>query len=202
MRQTAAAILACGLVMAAGAACTGDRPKLRGTGCELNSECEAPLVCRLGRCRVECRHPVRDCARGLECWFDENGLGGCSLPDEATCALDSDCRDACATGSACELLVCKDGRCGRECVDDRDCPDESECKRCPQDDASCEEETATGVPTCRAPSLCVWNHDCPEGLICDEDQVCRVECVVDRDCDYPRLCNEAEGLCVLPDGGF
>ncbi len=170
--------------------CASERPKLRGHGCELNTECEAPLVCRLGRCRVECRDHV-DCAASLQCLFDDERLGGCQLPDELEpCTLDSQCRERC--GGRCDQLVCRDGRCGQACVEDRDCPHGATC-----------EVGAAGVHTCEVqePRACLYDSDCRDGLVCDYDQVCRLECLEDRDCDYPRTCS-VDNRCVLPDGGF
>jgi len=176
----------------------GERPTFRGGGCELNSECDAPLVCGFGRCRQECRTEV-DCALGLDCFGDvASGLGYCQLPDELNCTRNSDCATNCGPGTDCEgKIVCRAGECGQACVEDRDCVEGSVCV---------EEEA---VLTCEPLSteLCVYNSDCALGLICDPYQRCRVECVEDRDCEFPRVCRSevVDGvetpLCVLPGEG-
>lgn len=165
-----------GIVLISG--CAGDRPQLRGAGCEVNSDCDARLVCRLSRCRKEC-DVHRDCGLGLQCLLDRDGLGACQLEDELTCTLDSQCADS---------LVCRGGECANECAVDRDCPPESECG----EEMSCEISAEAQRP-------CVYNSDCDAPLICDEDQRCRPECAADRDCVAPRIC--VGTLCVLGDGG-
>lgn len=161
--------------------CTGDRPELRGGRCEVNSDCDARLVCRLSRCRKECADH-RDCGLGLLCLYDESKLGACQLEDELECTLDSECED---------VLVCRGGQCANECAVDRDCPPHSECR------------AEGGVMWCdiaeEEAEPCVYNSDCEAPLICDDDQRCRPECAEDRDCIAPRVC--AGMLCVLPDGG-
>lgn len=178
LRPALAAAL--GIVLISG--CSGDRPKLRGAGCEVNSDCDAPLVCRLTRCRKECGDH-RDCGLGLQCLVDEDGLGACQLEDELECLLDSECPD---------VLVCRGGECVNECAVDRDCPPDSECRAEGGEDLSC--QIIQG-----AESPCVYNSDCPAPQICDDDQRCRLECTDDRDCVEPRVCVAMR--CVLGDGG-
>lgn len=178
--------------------CT-ERPTFRGGGCDLNSDCDNPLVCGFGRCRQECRTEV-DCALGLDCFNDiGSGLGFCQLPDELDCTVNSNCVERCGRGTDCEgKIVCRGGECGQACIEDRDCVEGSICVE--------EDSVLTCEPT--SPELCVYNSDCALGLICDPYQRCRVECVEDRDCEFPRVCRpvEVEGfttpLCVLEgDGG-
>lgn len=164
--------------------CDGERPRFRGEGCDLNTECDPPLVCGFRRCRIECRSEV-DCGLGLACFLDSSGLGYCQLPDELECLLDSDCEEACGGDTACrDRLACRDGECGQECVTDRDCAEGSTC-----------EASTDGVHTCEpaAEELCVYNSDCDDPThVCDARQVCRVECRTDpdptRDCVTPRVC--------------
>jgi len=177
LRALAPASLLVLIGLAAG--CGEERPRVTGQGCDLTSECEDPLVCRLGRCRKECASR-RDCAAGLRCVLDTEGLGACLFPDELDCALNSDCI---------QPLVCRTGMCTNACESDRDCPGE----------ATCVEEE--GAYACEEPvsDFCVYDRACPEPLACGDDQQCRLECVEDRDCTFPRMC--VESLCQLPDGG-
>lgn len=188
------------------AACNGDRPSFRGEGCELNTECDAPLVCGFRRCREQCRTEA-DCGLRLGCFLDtRTGLGYCQLPDELTCLRDSDCEEACGGDAECaDRLACRDGECGQECADERDCVAGS----------TCEVDMATGAHTCSPGDRehCIYNSDCAMAdQICDPRQFCRLECDPDqpdltRDCDAPRSCARViiDGVemprCVLPDGG-
>ncbi|MBX3270224.1 MAG: hypothetical protein KF729_08180 [Sandaracinaceae bacterium] len=152
-----------------------------GGQCELNTECSARLVCRLGRCRVECRE-MRDCAVGLECVRDRDGLGACQLPEETSCALASECPD---------FLVCRFGRCTNACERDVDCPPGA---RCQPDDA--------GMLGCRdvADTECQLNSDCAAPYICTPDRRCREQCRTDRDCRDGTRCDTASAptVCVVP----
>ena len=64
-------------------ACTADPLEL-GAVCDLNSDCNAPLVCRLGKCRNECAS-ARDCPLGTQCRLDEQGLGACLVEPDLAC---------------------------------------------------------------------------------------------------------------------
>ncbi|MEZ4315848.1 MAG: hypothetical protein R3F61_00015, partial [Myxococcota bacterium] len=155
-----------------------------GGECELNTECAAHLVCRLGRCRVECREE-RDCSIGLECVRDPAGLGACTLPEEAECALSSECP---------AFLVCRFGRCTNACENDVDCPPGA---RCETDDS--------GMPGCRdvADTECALNSDCDAPYICAPDRRCREECRTDRDCRDGTVCLDTMSptMCGFPPDG-
>ena len=154
------------LFASAFAACAAPSPLAIGDQCELTSECDAPLVCRLGACRKECS-TSRDCAAGLDCVLDQNKLGACQLPHEARCSLNSECPAP---------LVCTMGRCTNACTTSRDCPPGATC---------------TGTPlTCVDPDRtpCIYNSDCDGVKICAPDQRCRPECEVDADCRYGTHC--------------
>jgi len=145
--------------------CVGAEPRESiGGQCDLTSDCEAPLVCRLERCRKECV-TSRDCGLGLRCIIaPPDGLGVCQLPEETTCMLDSDCI---------QPLVCIDG-CTNECdpsAGARDCPA----------GAICDAETMT----CKEPvaDLCVYPSDCPFPLTCGTTQQCEIECEDRIDCN-------------------
>jgi alpha-tubulin suppressor-like RCC1 family protein len=171
------------------AACS-ERPDFTpGTECELNTECAAPLVCRLGRCRVECR-ARRDCAAGLECVRDDRGLGVCQLPEETECERNSDCPDP---------LVCRFGSCTNACVDDRDCISGARCVAGPEGGRACRDQ---------AEEQCERNSDCPVPYICAADEHCREECREDRDCRDGNVClvGMDPPVCgpptMRPDGGL
>lgn len=157
-----------------------ERPRFElGTECELATECAAPLVCRLGRCRDECRGD-RDCRAGLVC-LREDGLGACELEGES-CVLSSDCT---------EPLVCLMGRCTNECVMDVDCPSGARCV-----------EDPSGGRGCRDVSMmeCQHHSQCGPIEICAPDDRCREQCITDRDCRDGTVCvgMEGERVCAFP----
>ncbi|MCZ7677255.1 MAG: hypothetical protein M5U28_00090 [Sandaracinaceae bacterium] len=159
-----------------------DRPRFAsGEACTLNTDCAEPLVCGLDRCRRQC-DDSRDCAAGLRCLRD-GPVGVCQLPDESRCSLDSECMQG---------LVCRLGTCTTECREDRDCAPGAVC-----------ELDATGSRACVEPTaeLCVYNSDCPEGLVCHADQVCRIECAGDVDCDPLRYCDDRNRCVPRADAG-
>ena len=159
-----------------------ERPTLTsGAECTLNSECTAPLVCGLTRCRRQCVDS-RDCGAGLRCLAIGEMGGACQLPTEAVCSLTSMCTPG---------LECRFGTCTTACALDRDCAAGATCERDPESDTTaCIEPVA---------ELCVYNSDCPAPLVCGRDQVCRLECVNQRDCPRNRDC--IANLCELRDGG-
>lgn len=166
------------LVLVLALAACSDRPVFSaGDSCSLNSDCEAPLVCRLERCRPECAG-VRDCEIGSICVVDELGLGSCRLADEATCELSGDCP---------RPLVCRFHECTNECAvegDEGDCLPGSVCRA----------DGETGELGCFDPAdmPCERDSDCGLPFVCAPDRRCREECVEDRDC--------RDGLvCVLDD---
>lgn len=81
-----------------------------GTPCARSSECSSPLVCRLGRCRVECTS-ARDCGASEVCLIDQNGAGACEIPAVDVCAVSCD-----------PPLVCANGHCREPCADVAGCP--------------------------------------------------------------------------------
>ena len=168
------------LALAAGGC---ERPQLNtGGDCSLNSDCVDPLVCRLERCRRQCIDS-RDCGAGLMCLAVGELGGACQLPNEAACALTSDCESS--------GLVCRFATCTTECVEDRDCPSGAMCRR----------EGDDGPLGCVEPvsELCIYDSDCPAPLTCHPDQRCGLECVEPRDCPAPRIC--VDNLCQLTDDG-
>ncbi len=193
------------LVMLGALGCQAPPLLPRGEGCDLNSDCDAPLVCRFEKCRDECSR-TRDCSIGSTCLFDETGLGACLPDDERECVLTSDCLAP---------LVCNDGRCSNECSEDRDCAVGARCV------------VVDGGSICVEVSdeACVFSSDCDAGLVCRSGG-CVEECVEERDCPAALRCEERDyvhdeatvslgtcvggGSCVVgesprcgcPDGGF
>lgn len=76
-----------------------------GATCEFSSECAAPLVCHMGRCRSECT-VHRDCPLQARC-VRLGEIGRCTLESDA-CTADADC------GAG---LVCREAQCWNSCAD-------------------------------------------------------------------------------------
>jgi alpha-tubulin suppressor-like RCC1 family protein len=171
------------------AGCAERVPIVPGGRCELTIECAAPLVCRLGSCREECRE-VRDCRAGLLCVRDSEGYGVCQVLDESECTLSSDCPEG---------LVCRFDTCTNVCSSDRDCINGLIC-----------DVIEAGNLACRDPSEeeCRLNSDCRDPLICARDLRCRPECRTNRDCRDGLVCDvtAADPSCVpesmLTDAGM
>jgi len=87
-----------------------------GRPCATTSECSGTLVCRLGRCRVDCVEN-RDCPAGQRCLLDATGAGACSLDVDA-CRTMSDCPSG---------LACVDAACSNPCTSVTECPADSSC---------------------------------------------------------------------------
>ena len=169
--RSVGASAACLVMALALGACTTE-PLSLGQGCDLTSDCDAPLVCRIGKCRIECIN-ARDCAAGLNCIYDDQKLGSCQLPDEARCALNSDCTSP---------LVCAMGTCTNACATDEDCAPGATC------------DSVDGVPSCvdHGGKPCIYSSDCPMGNVCAVDQRCRQECTTDYDCRFGTSCVERD----------
>lgn len=120
---------------------------------------------------------------GSLCVRDEDGVGACRLEEEQTCARPSDCPAP---------LACVGGACTEICATDRDCPRGSWC------------EGDVGARGCvnLSGSPCTASFECPEGLRCAVDGLCRPPCRADLDCDFGETCTS--GLCSLirVDGGM
>ncbi|MBX7191011.1 MAG: hypothetical protein K1X94_03085 [Sandaracinaceae bacterium] len=171
----------------------------QGEECELNSDCDSPLVCRLGYCRRDCASS-RDCAAGLDCLVDDAGLGACQLPTETHCVNNSECPAG---------LVCTMGECTNEC----NCADATQaCRDCPL--GSFCVDRGGGTRGCFDPSnrTCVYASDCQAtstSFVCAADRRCRLECRSDLDCRFGAICVDrafvepngvATGrLCVYPE---
>ncbi len=84
--------------------------------CVLSSECEASLVCLMGRCSEPCASDV-DCPAGAVC---VEGTG-CRDGAMVECELNTDC--------VAPLICAPDGLCREQCHTDRDCRDGLACDR-------------------------------------------------------------------------
>ncbi len=165
-------------------ACT--RPQyVVGEECEINSDCVDPLICALGACRRQCVDS-RDCGAGSVCLRDDDSPlgGGCQLEHERVCTLTSQCRHPSQKDYG---LICQNGTCTTPCVEDRDCVDGAMCTTDDSETIGCYESQTES---------CLYASDCPEPMICDVNQVCRLECMGDVDCTRPRMC--IRHLCELP----
>jgi hypothetical protein len=154
-------------------------PGALGDQCALNSDCDAPLVCGLGFCRVECAS-ARDCPGRHDCVYDNEQRGFCQLLEELSCTRNSDCPGA---------LVCTRGECTNvcNCTDPttacEDCPPGAACIDVPDGKACFDSST----------QVCIYNSDCrPDGgsgaLVCAPDRRCRDECRSDLDCRNGESC--------------
>ena len=148
-----------------------------GSECDLNSDCDSPLVCRIGYCRVECS-TSRDCGAGLDCVQGNDQLGACQLPIEKHCTNDSNCPSP---------LVCTMGQCSNACGS---CTAPGPCRDCPPG-ADCVLDT-DGALGCFDPSTrsCVYSSECGQmpTEFCAFDGRCRAECRSDCDCRYGEVC--------------
>lgn len=142
-----------------------------GAPCSRTSECESPLVCRLGRCRTECVGD-RDCPIGARCLFGTETAGSCSLATEDGCTGSS-----CAAGLVCTASGCRDA-CTDVCRGDFTCVA----------GACAPVDVDAGVPSA---SRCASTRDCPIANACvDEDglSVCQTVCTTAADCTGDVAC--------------
>ena len=89
-----------------------------GGACILNSDCNSPLACAMGKCHDAC-HTSADCPVGQSCIIASDQSKVCQLPTETHCTYDSDC----PTGLRCAT----DQRCRNQCQKDVDCPSGQTC---------------------------------------------------------------------------
>jgi hypothetical protein len=90
-----------------------------GETCAANDGCASPLVCRFGRCRVDC-HSNRDCPVGATC-LTSQGAGACSVGTDLGCET--------GVGRTCPSpLACVADRCAATCTTRADCPIDGECR--------------------------------------------------------------------------
>ncbi len=98
------------LVASIAVACNSTKKIDPGEECTLNSDCNSPLVCTMGRCHQGCRE-TRDCPAGQSCVMVQ-GAGVCQLQSEADCTSTE-----CASGLVCAV----DQRCHSGCVSETNC---------------------------------------------------------------------------------
>jgi hypothetical protein len=91
------------------AADSGVKVAVGGT-CILNSDCQQPLVCTMGKCHDAC-HTTVDCPAGQSC-VKANSAMVCQLPAEADCS---------ATSCGGALVCASDLRCRAGCLSALDC---------------------------------------------------------------------------------
>ena len=110
-----------GLVVAAAGCGSSDKPPA-GKACLMNTDCNNPLSCTLGKCHVQCLD-TRDCQPGQRCIKAATGnvcqlevekncpaTGVCVQP--LICATDLQCRNNCTTAAECTpFQVCAGGTC-------------------------------------------------------------------------------------------
>jgi len=110
-----------GLAMLLAFACSSPKKIDIGGQCQLNSDCNSPLVCSMGVCHSACVE-TRDCPAGQSCVKTSTG-SVCQLPAEAdcrtvqclgglVCAVDYRCRTPCQSAANCNTgQVCVSGVC-------------------------------------------------------------------------------------------
>jgi hypothetical protein len=100
-----------------GCSSSSDKLPIGGPGCNLNSDCSDPLVCKFTRCHRACMKS-RDCDLGQQC-VKVDGGGVCQLAVEGPCGPTQACAIPLACGS--------DGKCRTSCSTKEDCADEQTC---------------------------------------------------------------------------
>jgi hypothetical protein len=166
-----------------------EAPAESGASCARASECASSLVCRLGRCRAECREN-RDCGAGRSCLLDATGAGACAVAE-----------DVCA-GSCVANLVCRDAVCVQSCASDGDCPRDGHCASdvCAPGSSIDAGTTSDAGPSDAGVRACVDDHDCPASDACDVNpsagdqafHVCRPRCTRTVDCASGSACIAAD----------
>lgn len=164
-----------------------------GSGCVLNSDCEAELICAFRVCHEACL-VSSDCALGLRCVTTDGG-NVCLLEEESRCLLNSDCP---------EPLVCgADGECRNQCLADPDCLADQVCSSSRV--CALPEELVGGEleQPAQEGQLCTFSSDCELPARC-LGGYCRLECQDNSDCPTPAGSPERrclEGLCELAGQG-
>jgi hypothetical protein len=127
----------------------------------------------------------------VSAWLATACSGSKKIDVGGTCILNSDCNQG---------LVCTWGKCHAACHTSADCPAGEACV------TSSDQSMVCQLP---GETYCIYNHDCPAGLICGVDQKCRKQCQVDVDCPYGQICTSDQtcvdpnqvGSNTAPDGG-
>jgi hypothetical protein len=98
------------------AGCSGVKKIDVGGACILNSDCNQPLVCTMGKCHDAC-HTTADCPAGQCVKVDNTTF--CQLPAEADCSTTLSCSGG--------LVCASDLRCRAACLSRTDCTSEQMC---------------------------------------------------------------------------
>ena len=152
-------------------------------GCNINSDCQSPLVCAFRRCHSQCEDS-RDCPSSQLCVASERPFHVCQLTDESKCTRTSDC----AGSQLCGV----DGACRDGCATDRDCLGGQKCATgtC-ADDAELDDAGKLPVDgdaaTEQTGQPCGFDTDCPAPYVCRAG-VCNDACHADADCPAGRAC--------------
>lgn len=204
----------------AGQICVGSAYPKRGvcllpdeTECTRHSECPSPLVCgRRLKCENQCEND-RDCLLSQVC-----AQGSCTeIQGDPPPPVAGEESDTCVHTSDCKSpLVCKNGFCAPECVNERDCRAGEACVdrvcRAVSSDAGASdtstdgtlgdsaggdaaEDGADGVVVDATPAdappgwgaACTFNSDCAGTLICRLG-TCDYECKAKSDCPKGHVC--------------
>lgn len=165
-----------------GSSCADETPLARvKQACSLSSDCTSPLVCAFQRCHAECKTSA-DCADGARCVQSAKPYFVCQTEEERTCVRNSDCQGT--------QTCARDRQCRDACVSTKDCPTNQVCAAgvCADTRELVEGALKAATPTDGgAGNYCSYASECPGDLIC-RDNVCRVECLVDKDCDVGFRC--------------
>lgn len=188
--------------------CAEPRDCPAGSDCQLAGD-PAQLVCSLNDCRNGPCPSGQLCGVDLHCRFACTSNAGCASGQvciESQCEWEGLLTDAglppvagtCRTDTECAADggVCRAGRCGPECLSDRDCPLGASCSA-----GLCVGGTGPDGGSA-TPGACRTDTECAaDGGVCRAG-LCGPECLSDRDCALGASCSA--GLCVAgpaPDGG-
>jgi len=97
--------------------CSGAKKIDVGGTCILNSDCNSPLVCTMGKCHDAC-HTSADCPTGQSC-VNTNDATICQLPAEGECSAALPCGGT--------LVCASDQHCRTPCQSRTDCTTEQIC---------------------------------------------------------------------------
>ena len=120
MRSIAVALVLVSAFVVVGCGGGGSSAKpTPGTGCNLNSQCDQPLVCTFQKCHAACAAD-KDCPTGQLCVKTtaagvDGGVAGtvCQLPAEIKCVYNSQCM--------LPLVCARDEQCRNQCQTSVDC---------------------------------------------------------------------------------